>query len=71
MVETVGDLIDEVEDDGWVYQYTRGSHHYFKHPTKRGKVTIAGRRSKDLPPATARDIRRQAQIKKKKKRKKR
>ena len=69
MTETVGDLIDEVEDDGWVYQYTRGSHHHFEHPTKRGKVTIAGRRSKDLHPATARDIRRQAQIKKKKKKK--
>lgn len=66
MAKTVGDLIDEVEGDGWVYQYTRGSHHHFKHPTKRGKVTIAGRRSKDLHPDTVRDIRRQAQIKRKK-----
>ena len=66
MAETVGDLIDEVEEDGWVYQYTQGSHHHFKHPTKRGKVTIAGRRSEVLHPKTAGSIRRQAQIKKKK-----
>lgn len=34
MAETVGDLIDEVEADGREYQYARGSHRYFEHPTK-------------------------------------
>lgn len=66
MAETVGDLIDEVEEDGREYQYTRGSHRYFRHPTKRGQVTIAGCRSDVLHRKTARSIRRQAQIKRKK-----
>ena len=31
-----------VEDDGWYYTYTRGSHRYFEHPVKPGKVLYSG-----------------------------
>ena len=42
------DLIRLVEKDGWVIKSVNGSHHHFKHPTKKGKVTIPHPR-KDLP----------------------
>jgi predicted RNA binding protein YcfA (HicA-like mRNA interferase family) len=27
-------------DDGWYLRRVRGSHHQFRHPTKRGTVTV-------------------------------
>lgn len=33
-------LIKDLEADGWYLVNVRGSHHYYKHPTKPGKVTI-------------------------------
>ena len=29
-----------VLNDGWILQGSRGSHYYYTHPTKKGKVTI-------------------------------
>ncbi len=29
-----------IKNDGWEYLYTTGSHYYYIHPTKPGKVTI-------------------------------
>ena len=49
-----------VEQDGWRLARTRGSHRHFKHPYKRGKVTIAGKMSKDLAPGTWTSILKQA-----------
>ena len=49
-----------IEDDGWRLVRTRGSHRQFKHGSKPGLVTIAGRLSADLTPATAASILRQA-----------
>lgn len=46
--------------DGWVLVRTRGSHRQYKHPTKRGLVTVAGKLSADLLPATLKSILRQA-----------
>jgi predicted RNA binding protein YcfA (HicA-like mRNA interferase family) len=34
------DLIKLIERDGWYLVNIVGSHHQFKHPTKKGKVTI-------------------------------
>ena len=45
----VREAIKIVEADGWYFVRQRGSHRHFKHPRKRGKVTIAGRPSKDVP----------------------
>jgi predicted RNA binding protein YcfA (HicA-like mRNA interferase family) len=38
----VREAIKLIEQDGWYLIRTRGSHRHFKHPTKRGVVTIAG-----------------------------
>ena len=29
-----------LEADGWTHVGTRGSHRQFRHPTKRGRVTV-------------------------------
>jgi len=38
----IRDIIKMVEADGWYIVVTKGSHRQYKHPTKRGRVTIAG-----------------------------
>jgi predicted RNA binding protein YcfA (HicA-like mRNA interferase family) len=49
-----------VEEDGWRHVVQTGSHRQFKHPTKKGRVTIAGKMSDDVHPRTERSILRQA-----------
>lgn len=61
-VMTVRAAIKLVEADGWRMVSIEGSHRQFKHPTKKGKVTIAGKLSKDLPPEIVKSILAQAQI---------
>ena len=34
--------------DGWYLAYTKGDHRQFKHPTKKGKVTVNKKLSDDL-----------------------
>lgn len=48
---------------GWVQVAQRGSHRQFKHPTKPGRVTIAGKPSRDLSPGLERSILKQAGLK--------
>ena len=52
-----------VEQDGRFLIATRGSHRQFKHPTKAGRVTIAGKPSDDLAPGTLNSVLKQAQLK--------
>jgi predicted RNA binding protein YcfA (HicA-like mRNA interferase family) len=52
-----------IEEDGWFLDRTRGSHRQFKHPTKRGLVTIAGKPSDDLAPGTQNSILKEAGLK--------
>lgn len=33
-------MIKIIEADGWKLDRVRGSHHQYKHPTKKGTVTI-------------------------------
>lgn len=56
----VREVIKLIEDDGWTLAATRGSHRQFKHPTKPGRVTIAGKPSDDLAPGTLNSILKQA-----------
>ena len=56
----VRDAIKMIEADGWLLVATRGSHRQFRHPTKPGRVTIAGKPSKDLPLGLEHSILRQA-----------
>lgn len=44
----VKDVITLIESDGWYLNRTRGSHRQYKHPTKPGLVTVAGKLSDDL-----------------------
>ena len=53
-----------LQADGWYVARTRGSHRQFKHPSKRGLVTIAGKPSHDLAAGTLNSIFKQAGIKK-------
>lgn len=58
----VGKVIRIIEGDGWYHVRTRGSHRQYKHPEKRGLVTIPGKLSADLKPKTLSTIRKQAQL---------
>lgn len=59
----VRDIIRMVEEDGWYLAATKGSHRQYKHPTKPGRVTIAGAPHHDLAPGTLNSILKQAQLK--------
>jgi len=61
----IRDVIRAVEADGWKEKRTRGSHRQFKHPTKPGKVTIAGKLGDDIPADTLSSILRQAGLSRK------
>jgi len=56
----VNEVIRLIENDGWEHLRTKGSHRQFKHPSKPGKVTVAGKPSLDLPPGTLNSILKQA-----------
>jgi predicted RNA binding protein YcfA (HicA-like mRNA interferase family) len=56
----VREIIRVLTEDGWSQIKQKGSHRHFKHPTKRGKVTVPGKMSDDLPLGTLKSIFRQA-----------
>jgi predicted RNA binding protein YcfA (HicA-like mRNA interferase family) len=60
----IRDIIKLMEDDGWHLVVTKGSHRQSKHPSKPGRVTIAGHPSHDLTLGTLNSIYKQAQIEK-------
>lgn len=59
----VREILKMLADDGW-YQlkakHTSGSHRQFKHPTKKGRVTVNGKPSDDVHTNDQRSIFRQA-----------
>jgi predicted RNA binding protein YcfA (HicA-like mRNA interferase family) len=59
----VRDLLRMIEADGWFLARTRGSHRQYKHPTKRGLVTVPGHPSDELAPGTLNSILKQAGLK--------
>lgn len=38
----VREVIEMLEADGWQKVSTKGSHRQYKHPTKKGRVTVNG-----------------------------
>lgn len=60
----VRDVIKLIAEDGWYLVVTIGSHRQYKHPTKLGRVTIAGHPGDDLAPGTLNSIFKQAQVQK-------
>ncbi|MGA1822710.1 MAG: type II toxin-antitoxin system HicA family toxin [Thermoplasmatota archaeon] len=59
----VRDAIKLLESDGWFLVKQKGSHMQFKHPIKKGRVTIAGHPGDDLARGTLNSVLKQAQIK--------
>ena len=59
----VDEAIRMIEKDGLDRGATRGSHRQYKHPTKPGRVTIAGKLSDDIARGTLNSILKQAGLK--------
>ena len=62
----VRDVIRLLESDGWYLVAIKGSHRQYKYTYKKGRVTIAGKLSYDLPIGTLNSIYKQAEIEKEK-----
>jgi predicted RNA binding protein YcfA (HicA-like mRNA interferase family) len=60
----IRDIIKMLEEDGWYLARTRGSHQQYKHSTKPGLVTIAGKPGDDLATGTLNNIYKQTGLKK-------
>lgn len=54
-------VIKLLKADGWYEVRTRGSHVQFKHPVKRGRVTVPHPK-RDIPIGTLRSIERQSGV---------
>jgi predicted RNA binding protein YcfA (HicA-like mRNA interferase family) len=57
-------ILKLLRSDGWAVVVTVGSHRQMKHPTKPGRVTVAGHPSDDIHPKTLKSILTQAGLKK-------
>ncbi len=55
------EIIKMIKADGWYLVSCMGDHHQYKHPTKKGKVTIT-HPVKDIPQGTLHSIAKQAGI---------
>lgn len=44
----VVEILEMLRADGWTRVSQKGSHRQFKHPTKKGRVTINGKKSDTL-----------------------
>jgi predicted RNA binding protein YcfA (HicA-like mRNA interferase family) len=62
-VVKIRDVVKTLEDDGWSVVRQRGSHRQFKHATKPGLVTVAGKPGDDVAPGTLNSILKQAGLK--------
>jgi len=60
----VSQVLRMLHADGWFLVATKGSHRQFKHPSKPGRATVAGKPSDDLAPGTINSILKQAGLKK-------
>ena len=56
------EVIALLKKDGWYKVDSVGDHHQFKHPTKKGRVTVPHPR-KDLAVSVLKSIEKQAKIK--------
>jgi len=63
MPAKIRDVLRLLRKDGWYLDRTRGSHRQYKHPAKRGIVTVAGKTSDDLSAGTLNSILKQAGLK--------
>ena len=59
----VRDVLKLIEDDGWFQVAQKGSHRQFKHPSKPGRVAVAGHPSQEMDKGTLGNILKQAGLK--------
>jgi predicted RNA binding protein YcfA (HicA-like mRNA interferase family) len=59
----VRDVIRLLTAEGWLLDRQTGSHRQYRHPTRPGTVTVAGKPGTDVPPKTLASILRQAGLK--------
>ena len=59
----VKELIKLIEKDGWYSVRVKGSHRQYKHPSKKGLVTISGHLGDDIARGTLNSILKQAGLK--------
>jgi len=60
----VSEILRLLQDEGWYLVATRGSHRQFKHHSKQGRVTVAGKPGDDLAAGTLKSILKQSGMKK-------
>jgi predicted RNA binding protein YcfA (HicA-like mRNA interferase family) len=60
----VKEIIKMLKNNGWYLVRMRGSHRQFKHLSKTGLVTVAGKSNDDLASGTQNNIFKQAGLKK-------
>jgi predicted RNA binding protein YcfA (HicA-like mRNA interferase family) len=56
----VKDIIKRLQQEGWKQVRMRGSHRQFKHPLKKGRVTVSGKPSDNVAPGTTNSFFKQA-----------
>ena len=60
----VKDILKKLQDDGWYEVRQKGSHKQFKHPIKKGLVTVSYHKLSDqIAPGTLNSILKQAKLK--------
>ena len=59
----VREVVKLIEKDGWYLVRTRGSHRQYKHPIKKGLVTISGNLNADIGKGTLNSVLKQAGLK--------
>jgi predicted RNA binding protein YcfA (HicA-like mRNA interferase family) len=59
-VVKTGRILKMLADDGWYIVHQRGSHRQFRHPVKKGKVTVNGKPSDDTWGAELKSIEKQS-----------
>ena len=64
MPPKIRDILKRLEADGWTFKSQEGSHRQLIHPTKPGKVTVAGHPSKEPSDSSYQSILKQSGLKK-------
>ncbi|MCL2675045.1 MAG: type II toxin-antitoxin system HicA family toxin [Firmicutes bacterium] len=59
---TSREIIKRLKEDGWYEVHAVGSHHQFRHPTKKGRVTVQ-HPQKDISGDTLKSVERQSGLK--------